>query len=125
MEAPAALFGLLLRQAFELVAMRGRKTAGPIESQSSAQRTEVGTDLWTLPPSFATGVVRIIEHARPDQLVPLARSSAGSYRGTTAALGGRAATAGFGVKPRENEEGRSGEAAPRSGAESPAGLSAS
>ncbi|MGE5787999.1 MAG: hypothetical protein ACM3ZE_25620, partial [Myxococcales bacterium] len=49
-------------------------------------------------------------------LVPLARSSAGSYRGTTAALGGRAATEGFGVKPRENEEGRSGEAAPRSGA---------
>ena len=33
-----------------------------------------------------------------------------------AALGGRGADAGFGVKPRENEEGRSGEAAPRSGA---------
>src|SRR5512133_2352947 len=58
-------------------------------------------------------------------LVPLAGSSAGSYRDPTAALGGRAATAGFGVKPRENEEGRGGEAVPRSGAESPAGLSAS
>ncbi|HMA92940.1 MAG TPA: hypothetical protein VKP30_09655, partial [Polyangiaceae bacterium] len=66
--------------------------------------------------------------------MPLARSSAGSYRCTTAALvplagssaggccdsmaalGDRGAGAGFGVKPRENEEGRSGEAAPRSGA---------
>src|SRR5512133_2389915 len=57
-------------------------------------------------------------------LVPLAGSSAGSYRDSTAALGGRVATAGFGVKPRENEEGRGGAAAPRSGGESPAGLSA-
>src|SRR5512133_2463019 len=62
---------------------------------------------------------------RLTRLVPLAGSSAGSYRGSTAPLGGRAATAGFGVKPRENEEGRGGEAVPRSGAESPAGLSAS
>src|SRR5512133_1855284 len=45
---------------------------------------------------------------RLTRLVPLAGSSAGSYRGSTAALGGRAATAGFGVKPRENEEGRGG-----------------
>ena len=35
---------------------------------------------------------------------------------STAALGGRVATAGFGVKPRENKEGRGGAAAPRSGA---------
>ncbi|HMA93394.1 MAG TPA: hypothetical protein VKP30_11955, partial [Polyangiaceae bacterium] len=33
-----------------------------------------------------------------------------------AALGDRGAGAGFGVNPRENEEGRGGEAAPRSGA---------
>ncbi|HMA95079.1 MAG TPA: hypothetical protein VKP30_20450, partial [Polyangiaceae bacterium] len=33
-----------------------------------------------------------------------------------AALGDRGAGAGFGVKPRENEEGRGGVAAPRSGA---------
>src|SRR5512145_2528544 len=54
--------------------------------------------------------------ARSTALVPLAGNSAGSCCGSTAALGGRAATVGFGVKPRENEEDRGGEAAPRSGA---------
>src|SRR5512133_3105020 len=39
-------------------------------------------------------------------------------------LGACEAGPGFGVKPRENEEGRGGAAAPRSGGESPAGLSA-
>ncbi|MGE5784406.1 MAG: hypothetical protein ACM3ZE_07435 [Myxococcales bacterium] len=52
----------------------------------------------------------------PTKLVPLAGSSAGGCCDSMAALGGRAATAGFGVKPREDEEGRGGVAAPRSGA---------
>src|SRR5512145_1574713 len=49
-------------------------------------------------------------------LVPLAGSSAGGCCDSMAALGDRGAGAGFGVKPRENEEGRGGVAAPRSGA---------
>ncbi len=46
------------------------------------------------------------------------------FSGWREALGGREAASGFGVKPRENDEGRGGAAAPRSGAESPAGLGA-
>src|SRR5512133_3593796 len=50
------------------------------------------------------------------KLVPLAGSSAGVCCDSMAALGDRGAGAGFGVKPRENEEGRGGVAATRSGA---------
>lgn len=72
--------------------------------------------------SRGASLILLVETWR-SSLVPLTASSARSNCDSTAALGGRVPTAGFGVRLRQNEEGRRIEAAPRSDAERLAMLS--